>query len=112
MIGTIKKKKKLHLKKANFSRIVKVDPPHKKEVLTIRILILLGAIAMGTFLWWFIDLDHVGNIPLFALLTAALVFKLLRMIHEWYHYFSISVPVKPNLEKEIFGRYIYHRMPG
>ncbi|WP_439883323.1 glycosyltransferase [Pontibacter sp. MBLB2868] len=73
--------------------------PKKKDVLTVRFMIVLGLISMGMFLYWFIDEDHVGYAPLFWLLTTALGFKLLRTLHEWYHYYAVSVPLKPTLTK-------------
>ncbi len=72
--------------------------PNPKDVQTIRIMILLGLITMGLFLFWFLDEDHIGYEPLYWLLTTALAFKLLRTLHEWYHYFDVSVPVKPRLK--------------
>jgi cellulose synthase (UDP-forming) len=77
------------------SGIVRVAPPLKKHVATVRILIGLGLASMGAFLYWFIDADHVGYKPVFVLLTFALAFKLLKMLHEWYHYWSPSVPAAP-----------------
>jgi cellulose synthase (UDP-forming) len=81
------------------SNIISASPPTKKEQYTLRILIILGVIAMLAFLYWFIDSRHVGHLTLFCLLTAALGFKLLRMVHEWYHYYSIQVPRKPRLNR-------------
>ncbi|MEJ8800558.1 glycosyltransferase family 2 protein [Pontibacter sp. H249] len=72
--------------------------PNPKDVQAIRFMIILGLFTMGLFLYWFLDEDHVGYGPLFWLLTTALGFKLLRTLHEWYHYFDVSVPVKPRLK--------------
>ncbi len=65
-----------------------------------RLLILLGLISLGVFLWWFADPDHVGYKPLFWLLTFALGFEVLRMLHEWYHYAAVSVPEMPELTRD------------
>lgn len=54
---------------------------------------------MVLFLYWFLDEDHIGYEPLYWLLTTALGFKLLRTLHEWYHYFSVTTPVTPVLTK-------------
>ena len=75
--------------------IIRAKPPGKKELFTIRFMIGLGCLLMLIFVGWFIQPSHVGDPLLYILLTAALVFKLLRMLHEWYHYFNISVPEKP-----------------
>jgi cellulose synthase (UDP-forming) len=71
--------------------------PVAKDVFTIRVMIWLGLLSMGLFLYWFLDEDHVGYAPLYWLLTTALAFKLLRTLHEWYHYYSVSAPVAPML---------------
>lgn len=64
---------------------------------TIRVMIWLGLLSMALFLYWFIDEEHIGYPPLFWLLTTALGFKLLRTLHEWYHYYAVSAPLKPTL---------------
>ncbi|MFP4091028.1 MAG: glycosyltransferase [Cyclobacteriaceae bacterium] len=75
--------------------LTKANRPSREEILTIRLLIGLGFLLMVAFLLWFIDPYHVGHPLLFWLLTAAFGFRLLRLLHEWYHYFSISVPKRP-----------------
>ncbi|MGY2134976.1 glycosyltransferase family 2 protein, partial [Hymenobacter sp. HD11105] len=47
------------------------------------------------FVWWFARPEHIGYPPLFWLLSISLGFKLLRMLHEWYHYVQVSVPQAP-----------------
>lgn len=79
--------------------IIRANPPRKKEIRTIRFLIGLGCVLMLIFVGWFINPYHVGNPLLYTLLTAALAFKLLRMLHEWYHYYSISVPAPPTMSR-------------
>ncbi|MBX0289844.1 glycosyltransferase [Hymenobacter sp. HSC-4F20] len=60
-----------------------------------RVLVGIGVVLTGHFLWWFSDKAHVGYAPLFWLLSVSLGFKLLRMLHEWYHYVQVSEPVAP-----------------
>lgn len=67
----------------------------EQGVRQMRILVLIGLILTGHFLWWFADSDHIGYPLLFWLLTVSLGFKLLRMLHEWYHYVQVSKPVQP-----------------
>lgn len=55
---------------------------------------------MLLFLSWFIDREHIGYAPVFLLLTFALFFKLAKMVHEWYHYWSPSVPERPTVTKQ------------
>lgn len=38
---------------------------------------------------------NIGNAPLYWLLMAAVIFYCLKILHEWYHYFYISVPTRP-----------------
>ncbi|MBJ6118346.1 glycosyltransferase [Pontibacter sp. BT310] len=76
----------------------KLKQPAPQDVRTIRFMIVLGLFCMASFLYWFIDKDHIGYAPLYWLLTTALGFKLLRTLHEWYHYFAVSVPKRPKLQ--------------
>jgi cellulose synthase (UDP-forming) len=80
--------------------ITKIKPPLRSEIKTIRVLICCGIFSMCIFINWFIDPEHVGYSPIFWLLTFALVFKLLKMLHEWYHYWDLSVPVPPDPKRE------------
>jgi cellulose synthase (UDP-forming) len=80
--------------------IIKVATPLRSEVKTIRVLICCGIFSMIIFINWFVDPDHVGYSPIFWLLTFALTFKLVKMIHEWYHYWSPSVPVMPRSDRK------------
>ncbi len=70
----------------------KIVPPTKKEKRVIHSMIFLGSIWIMFFVFWFIDPYHVGHPYLFWMLTAALAFKLFRIVHEWYHYYNMSVP--------------------
>jgi len=75
--------------------IIKVNPPKKIDIWITRFLIGCGLISMFIFILWFCDAEHIGYAPLYYFLTFALFFKLLKMVHEWYHYWSVSVPVMP-----------------
>ncbi len=81
-------------------KAVAVAPiPTGREKLKMRILISAGVIFMVQFLWWFFDdVSHKGNELLYWLLTSALIFKMLRWLHEWYHYFFIGVPIQPEVK--------------
>jgi cellulose synthase (UDP-forming) len=60
-----------------------------------RVLVLIGVVLLVQFFWWFADSDHVGYAPLFWLLTFSLCYKMLRMLHEWYHYVDVLEPIAP-----------------
>jgi cellulose synthase (UDP-forming) len=75
--------------------IIRVKEPLPSELKTIRVLIGCGLLSMLIFINWFFNGDHIGYAPIFWLLTFALIFKLVKMLHEWYHYWKPSVPVMP-----------------
>jgi len=78
------------------SGIIKVGHVKKKDIWFIRFLIGCGLGCMIIFVVWFVKPEHIGYKPIYWLLTLALIFKLLKMLHEWYHYWSVSVPSIPN----------------
>src|SRR5688572_16600722 len=75
--------------------VVHVKPPEKKDIRIIRSLICLGLRSMLIFLFWFFQPAHIGYAPIYCMLTFALVFKLFKILQEWYHYWSVSVPEMP-----------------
>src|ERR1041385_2832112 len=84
----------------NYDHIIKVNTPQRSDIIKIRALIACGLVSMIVFMYWFIDPEHVGYAPIFWLLTFALIFKLVKMLHEWYHYWDLSVPVKPRCDRQ------------
>ena len=78
---------------------VAVKPPTRLEQFTMRLLIFCGLCWMLFFLIWFFKPAHIGFAPLWVLLTLALLFKLLKMLHEWYHYWDLSTTPPPVLKK-------------
>ncbi|WP_232064742.1 glycosyltransferase [Rhodocytophaga rosea] len=84
----------------NRETIIRAHRPKKGEMTTMRLLIACGLFFMCLFLWWFVTYVEVGHPVLYWLLTAGLAFKLLRMLHEWYHYVAISIPKKPVTHKQ------------
>ncbi|MES2592442.1 MAG: glycosyltransferase [Bacteroidota bacterium] len=85
----------MHISTDTTEGIIKVKAPQKHEIWIIRTLICFGLASMLIFLFWFVHPEHVGYAPVYWLLTFALLFKLVKMIHEWYHYWSPSIPVMP-----------------
>ncbi|GAA4450652.1 hypothetical protein GCM10023189_11600 [Nibrella saemangeumensis] len=53
-----------------------------------------------------------GQPLLYWLLTFSLVFKVFRMVHEWYHYFCISVPERPTLKRQYTVDVLTTAYPG
>ena len=69
----------------------------RNDARPVRVLILIGLVLMGGFLWVYLQPQNRGYSWLFALLTASVAFKLLRLLHEWYHYWRV-VPPPPAAE--------------
>jgi len=76
-----------------------IKAPSRKEKITLRILILLGLLSIVNFFYWFLNPELIDNRFLYWLLIGPMVFDSLRIIYIWYHYWDISVPVKPVLSK-------------
>lgn len=70
------------------------------EILQMRFLILIGLVVMALFAWYFFGYVQGGEPWMYGLLTFALVFKLYRTLYEWYYYFDLRVPEKPETEKQ------------
>jgi cellulose synthase (UDP-forming) len=82
------------------STIIKAKAIRKTDILRVRLLISGALVLMGIFVYWFADPSHIGYPLLFWLLTIALFFKLLKMLHEWYHYWHVSIPKPPELKRQ------------
>jgi cellulose synthase (UDP-forming) len=60
----------------------------------VRVLIVVGLLFVVGFMWVYFDPQNRGDTNLFTLLTISVLFKLLRVLHEWYHYWWVK-PVVP-----------------
>lgn len=72
-----------------------VTPPSKRERFTLRLMILLGLCSILYLLYCLFDPAQIGYAPFYWILMAGVTFNCLRVLHEWYHYYSISVPPVP-----------------
>lgn len=72
-----------------------IRPPSPKEQRSLRIMILLGVLSLGFFLYSLLQASNISYTPLFVLLMLTMVYYAGKFLHEWYHYYRISVPVKP-----------------
>jgi cellulose synthase (UDP-forming) len=61
----------------------------------LRVLILIGLLFWVAFIGVYFQPDNWGYSWLFVLLTISVVFKLLRLLHEWYHYWKVVPPTPP-----------------
>lgn len=82
------------------AKITKAVAPTRREKISLRLLILLGLIALTVFVTWFFSKDRVGYEYLYWPLTFALLYKVFRKLHEWYHYFDLTVPERPALKRQ------------
>lgn len=65
----------------------------------IRVLIVIGLLFMTAFLWVYFQPKNQGYSWLFGLLTVSVLFKLLRLVHEWYHYWNVTATSPPSLSR-------------
>lgn len=72
-----------------------VSGPSKAELITLRLMILIGVFSMFYLLFCLFNRAQIGYAPYYWILMLAISFNCFRILHEWYHYFSISVPVVP-----------------
>ena len=76
----------------NFSPVTTKNRP-------IRLLIIMGVIFMGAFLVVYFQPANRGYSWLYGLLTCSVLFKLLRLGHEWYHYWRVDPPKPQALDR-------------
>lgn len=74
---------------------VPILPPAKKERIALRAMIFIGYFSVGFFLYTMFQDSNIGYKPLYILLMITMGYGCLKYMHEWYHYFSISVTAKP-----------------
>lgn len=73
-----------------------VKPPSPLERITLQLMIIIGIVSMGYFLYNLLLPEYVGFTLFYWVLIFAVIFNCLKILHEWYHYFFISVPKKPS----------------
>ncbi|MCX2453777.1 glycosyltransferase [Pedobacter sp. PLR] len=81
-------------------KVVQVpSPPTKKERFTLRLMITIGLICIGYFLNNMMNPAIVGSLPLYWMLLTTFIFMSLKAVHEWIHYFFITIPKTPESTK-------------
>ncbi len=75
-------------------------------------MILIGIGSSILFIFGILQGEYVGYKPLYYPLIFALIFMVLRISYEWYHYWTISVPETPTLEKEYSVDILTTFVPG
>lgn len=89
-----------------------ITQPTKKEKTTLRLMIIIGLISIGNFLYWFFLPELVENPILFNILASVIIFDTLRIVYIWYHYWNISLPKKPKLKKDFTVDVLTTYFPG
>jgi cellulose synthase (UDP-forming) len=89
-----------------------MKPPNKKNKLVLRILILIGLISIINFFYWFLNPELIEDHFLFWLLMCPLAFDTLRIVYIWYHYWDISIPVRPKLTRNFKVDILTTYFPG
>ncbi len=77
------------------TNLIQVKTPTKAEKLILKTLIAGGLISVVVFSGWLLNQDRVGYFPLYLLLVISLGYKVLRVLHEWYHYWGMKITPKP-----------------
>ncbi|MCR9152908.1 MAG: glycosyltransferase [Bacteroidetes bacterium] len=94
----------------NKSRPIPIKPPNRAQRITIRIMIVVGVMAMGFFFWEVTKEEYIGYKPLYYPLLFSLFYIGLRLLYEWYHYWDLSAPESIELRQEfkvdIFTTYV------
>ncbi|WP_316837896.1 glycosyltransferase family 2 protein [Pedobacter nutrimenti] len=72
-----------------------VKPPTRKQLFTLRLMIVIGLICMFFFMNTLFRDNVVGYKPLYWLLISTFVYTFFKIVYEWYHYWSISIPETP-----------------
>ncbi|MUP46687.1 glycosyltransferase [Gramella sp. BOM4] len=89
-----------------------IQEPNIAEERTIKILIVLGLLSILNFLFFFFQPDSWGNLFLFSLLMLTMLYSLTKKLYMWYNYSNISVPEKPELDKEFSVDILTTYFPG
>src|SRR4051794_17719638 len=76
-----------------------IKAPSGRQRLALRLMIVIGLASIAFFMNALLNKAVIGYKPLYALLLLTFVFTFIKIIFEWYHYWSISVPVTPPLTK-------------
>lgn len=77
-----------------------IKPPSKKQLLNLRLMIVIGLACMFFFMYSLLHESVIGYKPLYWLLIVTFVYTFFKVIYEWYHYWSISVPATPPVTKQ------------
>jgi len=75
-------------------------------------MIMIGVGSSVVFTYGILQEEYIGYELLYYPLVFALIFMVLRISYEWYHYWTISIPVTPVLEKQYTVDILTTFVPG
>ena len=78
---------------------ISITPPSKKDLITLRVMIFIGCVAIVFFLYRVLDSSVRGYAPLYWMLMVTFLFTCLKLLYEWCHYLHITVPKPPPLTR-------------
>ena len=86
--------------------------PSKSELRILRFMIFVGVFSLVQFFYYFLRPEYRGATFLYILLCSVLFYGAVRNLYLWYHYFSISVPIKPEKFKKLTVDILTTYFPG
>ncbi len=86
--------------------------PSKIELKVLRFMILVGVFSLVQFFYYFLQPAYRGATFLYVLLCIVLAYGALRNLYLWYHYYAISIPVKPESYKKYTVDILTTYFPG
>ncbi|TMM58198.1 glycosyltransferase [Maribacter algarum] len=89
-----------------------VKAPTRVESITVKIMIVIGLLSIVNFLYFFYKSEFKGNTLLYTLLSILIFYGILKKVYLWYHYFSISIPEKPKLNRAFTVDVLTTYFPG
>ncbi len=89
-----------------------IKKPAKKEIITLRLIIVIGLLSIINFFYWFLKPELIGNVILYFGVAIVIIFDTLRVLYIWYHYWNIKIPVKPIIYKALTVDVLTTYFPG
>ncbi len=89
-----------------------VVPPTKKELWTIRVMIVIGCFSVLNFMYWLLQPEFGADPLLYALLCFTMGYGILRVLYIWYHYWDITIPKIPDTKETLTVDILTTYFPG
>ncbi|MCJ8208847.1 glycosyltransferase [Mucilaginibacter sp. RS28] len=78
----------------------KIKQPTRGQYVVLRLMIVIGLCSVFFLLRSLFAREAMGERHLYILLMAAFTFTSFKVLYEWYHYWSITVPEAPTKQRE------------